>query len=337
MLETQIPQGMKLRPATFDDITAIGMLYVERDKALGIEPVEPLSSREDELRHDFAAPSFDLQIDTRVALNEHGELIGYATTDHQQHVHTWLNMVMRMDYQDSAIEQVLLNWGEVRAREHIALAADGLRVIQRTWVDARYTARQRLLERHGFQLTRRFYRMKIELEEPLTQPIWPSDIHVQTFQPGMERAVFEADEDIFRDHWGFVGDDYDEWAHHALNPQTFDPSLWFLAMDGEQIAGIALCAKETAQEGEYEGWVHSLGVRRAWRRKGLAQALLHEAFNAFYQRGLPDVLLGVDATSLTGATRLYEKVGMHAIKEFLNYEKELRPGVERGTETLVEE
>lgn len=74
------------------------------------------------------------------------------------------------------------------------------------------------------------------------------------------------------------------------------------------------------------GWVHQLGVRRPWRQRGLGLALLQQSFAALHQRGRLRVGLGVDADSLTGATRLYEKAGMKVVRQYDTYEKELRPG-----------
>jgi hypothetical protein len=44
--------------------------------------------------------------------------------------------------------------------------------------------------------------------------------------------------------------------------------------------------------------------------------------------------LGVDADSLTGATRLYEKAGMHVVRELATYEKELRAGEELARQSV---
>jgi mycothiol synthase len=322
-----LPAGITVRPASMDDIQALVALFAARDRELGIEPERTAEN----FKHDFEAPGIDLQRDTCVALTTTGALVSYALVDQQQYVHIFASLETRADSRESGLADAMLEWAETRAREHIAQAPEGLRVTLRNSCDARNISRQRLLEQHGFQLVRRTYRMQIELAEPLQQPIWPDDIRVRNMQPGMERAVFEADSEAFRDHWGFVQDTFEEWSHHAFNPRTFDSTLWFLAMDGEEIAGFALCAKED----ENEGWVHVLGVRRPWRRKGIAQALLHEAFNAFYRRGIHNVFLGVDASNLTGALRVYERAGMHAMREFLIYLKELRPGTEPGTEELA--
>jgi ribosomal protein S18 acetylase RimI-like enzyme len=98
-------------------------------------------------------------------------------------------------------------------------------------------------------------------------------------------------------------------------------------MDGDQIAGISLCWPKRGPN-EKIGWVGTLGVLRAWRRQGLGLALLKHSFADLQQRGKEKVGLGVDADSLTGATKLYEKAGMHVTRQFDSYEKELRPGIE---------
>jgi len=76
------------------------------------------------------------------------------------------------------------------------------------------------------------------------------------------------------------------------------------------------------------GWIGTLGVRRPWRKRGLGQALLLHSFGEFYKRGTKTIGLGVDAQNPTGATRLYQRVGMQAASEFITYEKELRAGRE---------
>ena len=85
------------------------------------------------------------------------------------------------------------------------------------------------------------------------------------------------------------------------------------------------------------GWVNQLCVRKPWRRKGLGMALLLTSFNEFYRRGKKRAGLGVDATSLTHATRLYEKAGMHVTGKYDTYELELRPGKDLMTKTLSED
>jgi len=115
----------------------------------------------------------------------------------------------------------------------------------------------------------------------------------------------------------------------------FDPTLWFLAMDGDEIAGISLC-RPYAYDDPDMGFVNVLAVRRPWRKRGLGLALLRHSFNEFYHRGKRKVGLGVDAQNLTGALHLYEKAGMHVHRQFDSYEKELRAGREISVQSLSE-
>jgi len=121
--------------------------------------------------------------------------------------------------------------------------------------------------------------------------------------------------------------------HFMTRDEAYDPDLWFLAVDGEKIAGVSLCDK-SAHDDPNSGYVRSLSVRRPWRRQGIALALLLHTFSEFYRRGTRKVALGVDAENLTGALHLYRKAGMHVHKQFDLYEKELRPGEEISTEHL---
>ena len=165
------------------------------------------------------------------------------------------------------------------------------------------------------------------MQEPPPVPQWPAGIAVRTFVEGQdERLVFEADEEIFQDHWGYIPTDFDEWVRSGTKNATFDPALWFLVMAGEELAGFSLCLLNVGEDINM-GFVDDLGVRRPWRKNGLGLALLHHSFGAFYHRGIRHVELSVDAESLTGATRLYERAGMQRAKKYgVRYEKELRKG-----------
>jgi len=136
-------------------------------------------------------------------------------------------------------------------------------------------------------------------------------------------------EEAFQDTWGHTPWDFSVWEHWYTKREGFDPTLWFLACEGQQIAGMCLCNYWIG-----DGFVDTLAVRRPWRRLGLGLALLHQSFGAFYQRQTRTVKLMVDSQNLTGATRLYERAGMHITQLYYTYEKELRPGKELRTTTV---
>jgi ribosomal protein S18 acetylase RimI-like enzyme len=165
--------------------------------------------------------------------------------------------------------------------------------------------------------------MQKELDGQLIEPVWPTGIALRPFDIERHaRAVYDAEDTFFQDHWGHLREDYAQWRHWTVERADFDPSLWFVAWADDQIAGISLC-----EDAELP-WVASVGVARAWRGKGLALALLYEAFGTFTRRGRHRVALGVDSENLTGATRLYKRAGMHVAHENILYEKELRAGVD---------
>ena len=147
---------------------------------------------------------------------------------------------------------------------------------------------------------------------------------ILSFQLGTEdRSVYEAFEEAQADEWGHEWLPFDKWQHYFINTEDhFDPALWFLAVEGGEIAGYVLARPEHPGDPE-EGHIRYVAVRRAWRRQGIAIALLRYAFAEFYRRGKRKVGLGVDATSLTGADRLYERAGMRVYQATLIYKKVL--------------
>jgi mycothiol synthase len=162
--------------------------------------------------------------------------------------------------------------------------------------------------------------MEINLAAEPPPPVWPEGISVRIFQPGEERAVYDVDMEAFQDHWDFFPVPFDDWREYFVGRSDFDPELWFLAMDGDEIAGTALCAGESRPN---IGRVNVLAVRRPWRRRGLGKALLLHAFHELRRRGRPKADLNVDGENLTGAVRLYEHAGMHVARRDDSYRKEL--------------
>jgi ribosomal protein S18 acetylase RimI-like enzyme len=191
---------------------------------------------------------------------------------------------------------------------------------------------------HGYRLVRYFNEMLIEMEAPPPKPSLPENLSIRTLRSGQEeREVLLAVRDSFKDHWGYVDSPFEkdlaEWMHWIENDPDHNPSLWFLATENGDISGVSICKPKSPGDPE-AGLVDILCVRRPWRRQGVALALLQHTFSEFYQRGVRKVTLGVDAESLTGATRLYSKAGMHVKQRHVNYEKELRPGKDLSTQTV---
>lgn len=188
------------------------------------------------------------------------------------------------------------------------------------------TAKDRiaLLEQAGYTYVRSFYTMEISLDQPIAMPELPDGFTVRVFNPETDKwRAYEAHQDSFRDHWGHIEDTpYERWEHRLTDPD-FDPNLWFLAYAGDEVAGISFCNPPNDNRPN-TGWVNNLGVRSAWRRRGLGEALLKHSFYEFQQRGWKRGELGVDASSKTNAVALYERAGMSVKKQQLVYRKVFR-------------
>jgi mycothiol synthase len=181
----------------------------------------------------------------------------------------------------------------------------------------------RLFEALGYYRVRVFWSMAVDLAEPPPAPVLDAGITIRIFDRERdERAVYGALLEAFEDHWGEEFPTFERWVHEDIEGEgsRFDPSLWFLALEGDGVVGAATCSSGSAQD-EEAGAIRLLGVRRAWRRRGVALALVLTAFGEFHRRGIPRAQLGVDSTSPTGATRLYERAGMRSIRSWEVWEK----------------
>lgn len=268
------------------------------------------------LHAGWGDPNFTLATDAWVAVGPAGQLVGYEELDPDQagRAHE-LDGYVHPEYTNRGLGTRLLRLAEARAR---AMSVAGAHL--RGTIEAASTAAQQLYEAEGFQSVRHFARMEIEFDAPPAPPVWPAGIAVRPFVSGQdERATYDAVEEAFEDHWGHTRRPFEEWERELTGRSDFDPALWFLATERDQVAGTALCYPRT----ESMAWVRGLGVLRAWRGRGLGMALLQHAFGVFYTRGYRSAGLGVDAQSPTGATRLYERAGMRVTERYITFEKDL--------------
>jgi mycothiol synthase len=265
----------------------------------------------------------DLERDAWVVEDPGGSVIGAAAMRLSQPLAMFAFVSLLPAYRGRGIGTELLRLTEARAEEAIPEAPEGMRVVLRQNVGPHNEAARRLLEANGYPFARRFWTMAIDLADEPPPPVWPPGVRVAPLAPGEERIVFDAMDEAFADHWGYVPFDFEEWRRWMVDRPEADPSLWRLVWDGGELAAAAL----NRIRGE-EGWVNVLGVRRRWRRRGLGLALLRESFREFRRRGLPQALLGVDSENRSGATQLYERAGMHVARSSDTHEKVLRDGAE---------
>jgi ribosomal protein S18 acetylase RimI-like enzyme len=335
-MNTKLPQGFTMRPAAIEDVPAVvDVSNIFSQRYLGVEDISI-----NDIETEWSEPNFSPQNDARLMFSPKGELVGYIEvwTTSNPPVHPWIWARVHPDYEGRGIGSNLMAWGEKRAHEAIERCPADVRVALRAGVDSTIKPAKELLTGCGFQPIRYFFRMLIEINAPPPDPVWSNGIKLKPYNPEEDaEAVYRADDEIFQDHFGYIQEPFDEgfkrFMHHMTQSDAYDPTLWFLAMEGDEIAAISLCRKWSYEDKD-TGYISVLGVRRPWRKKGLGLALLQHSFGEFFRRGKSKVSLGVDGKNLTGALKLYKKAGMNVHRRFDSYEKEICPGRELGVQSL---
>lgn len=315
-----LASNLRLRSLRWDDAEAVAQLIYDACAADGdtIVAVSP-----DELRHEWQDPEFNLEHDTFAVETPEGRIVGYdEILNSYGYAILEMNGNVHPDFKGRGIGTALLHAVEKRAREIMKLAEPDIRVVIKTTINKNDTAGITLHQNEGYLPTRYHWRMQIDLHDSPMKPILPEGIELRSFIKGEhDVAVWQAQNESFRDHPGSHEVTLDEWQRARFDDPEFDSSLWAIAWAGDEVAGFSLNRHRMGI-----GWIRTLGVRRPWRKRGLGKALLLHSFGKYYQRGTRSVGLGVNAHNPTGATRLYQKVGMYPASEHVTYEKELRAG-----------
>ena len=333
---TSLPEGFTVRAATLNDVEQAMALFNRWSRAvIGRDEFTHISSILDE----WLASGADLAEDVRLVFAPNGELAGYIEVWNNTKSITHLELWGRLDpeYEDLGIGTWMLLWAEQHALQALPTVPAELRFAPQVGTYRQAVKAKKLFQDMGYQHFRSLYHMLIDMDAPVPAAKFPDGIALRIYNPETDaEAVYRAEKEAFRDHFGFVEEPFDEGLKRWKNSREhegFDPTLYFLAMDGDEIAGVCICRPQSTYDPE-RGWVRSLGVRRPWRKRGIGLALLRHSFNEFYRRGKRKAGLGVDAQNLTGALRLYEGAGMHVDQAYDYYEKELRPGTEISVRSL---
>jgi ribosomal protein S18 acetylase RimI-like enzyme len=332
------PTGWIERAPGWDDIDRVVEMCNARSQKLYGEN----QATRDDVRTWWTSPRFDLATDARLVLDVEGDVAGIVEADNPGEPYATLgcSAIVHPKYEgDAALWDWMHAWGLWRAQERVPLAAKEICVAAVTMMAAGDDARRVALERAGFRLTRVSNHMRIDLDSPPPAARWPHGVSVRTANIDQDLdAIVALYLETWRDHWGFVERPFDlvlsDWRKRIESDgERFDPTLWFVAVEGDEVAGISLCNSHIADDAT-RGYVQGLGVRPAWRKRGIALGLLHHTFAEFRQRRYAAVELDMDSENLTGALRVYERAGMRAVRQSLAYEKVLRPGIDVATRGL---
>lgn len=182
-----------------------------------------------------------------------------------------------------------------------------------------------LVKGAGYQAVRYAFKMRRSLTTPIPRHALPGGVEVRPALPEHRRRIWEAEREAFQDHWG-----YSPWPEEAYDGflafPHYDLGLWQVAWAGDQIAGSVLSYINEAENETYgrrRGYTEDISVRRPWRRRGIASALISRSLEALRVRGMTEAALGVDAENRTGALRVYERLGFAVDKQWTFYRRPL--------------
>jgi ribosomal protein S18 acetylase RimI-like enzyme len=183
-----------------------------------------------------------------------------------------------------------------------------------------------LLRGLGYEPVRHGYAMLRPSVDDLPDAPLPEGLEIRDVRPEHLPAIWAADQEAFSDAWGFAPAAEGEYERFATDPVMSDTSLWRIAWDDDEVAGQVrsyINDEENEQLGRKRGYTEHISVRRPWRRRGLARALIAASFPLLRARGMTEVGIGVDTENVHGALSVYEKCGFRPISRSTTYRRPL--------------
>lgn len=320
--------GYSFRTARREDLPTVHELMervAEVDRTGFVDTLEDMTNQ-------FNDPWCDPGKDYLVALTSREQVVGtgrvYVNPTPRRERNAFLAGEVHPEHRGRGLGDLILTWMEANGRQRLLEFPPDLPRSLRTSCHDYLSDRITLFERHGFSPVRNTYRMRRDLSQPIPEQYLPAGLTLCNYRAELDRALMEACNEAFSDHWGFEPISYEDWQMFMIHAISFRPTLSYLALDGEgsntQITGFSINfirEEDNRRQGIAEGIITELGTRRAWRKRGIASALVCASMRAFKKAGLDYAALGVDTENTTGALQLYERLGFKAIKRSIIFSK----------------
>jgi mycothiol synthase len=297
------------RAPTMDDLPGVVGLIRAYDAAAAFD----LGNPTDDIRHVWTDPDFNLAEQAWLVVTPAGQIVGYmecAFDDDEAELDGYIHP----EYTERGIGEHLLTLVDEKLR------GSGMKANHTVPVSD--TGMIALFETFGYRWSRGHWVMEIDITEPPT-PVWPAGVELRPFDKERDSfAAYEVVTSAFA--WNQKGEveTYEEWSKKRFDRADYNPELYQMVWQGDQLVACSLNVYRRPDL----GWVRLLAVRDDWRGKGLGKALLHHSFADFYHRGTPKIGLAVDSQNPTGATRLYQNVGMQIVEQYSQLTKEFPKG-----------
>ena len=285
----------------------------------------------EQLEVDWApSPRFDPPRDHRL-IEDGGRLVAAGGHDWRERdgkiVHA-IELWVHPDFRRRGLGRRLLEWSEARARQSVDAGTGGspdLPHVLSLGTGTHVEAGMAFARASGYIPIRYGFVMRRDLDEPIADAPMPNGLETRPVRVEDHRQIWDADVEAFGDHWEHAVRDEQDFVRFFSNPDL-DTSLWQVAWDGDEVAGSianGIYAAENAILGLDIGWLDHVSVRRPWRGRGLAAALIARSLHTLKHRGMAWAALGVDAENPTGALGLYERAGFKVHHTFATFRKPL--------------
>lgn len=315
--------GLSFRP--FDperDYEGFVGLMREAHITDGIDWIPTIENLRSEHEH---GGEYDPRRDMLLAVVD-GAIVGASKAEVRTREHLAVHYVegwVQPAFRRRGLGRALLHWSESRARE-VALVdgRTGERIFT-AWPDEDQAGAVALYETEGYEIVRYGFMMLRDLTEPIDDRDLPAGLEIRPVAPEDHRRIWDADAEAFLDHWQPGERTEADFKGWFASPEL-DTSLWRVAWDGDEVAGSVMnfiFPAENETLGLRRGWLEHVSVRRPWRRRGLASALITDSLRALRDAGMTQGALGVDAENLTGALRVYENLGFRRARTGVSYQK----------------
>ncbi|MBN2047239.1 MAG: GNAT family N-acetyltransferase [Anaerolineaceae bacterium] len=259
-------------------------------------------------------PNFDIHRQT-ILIEHDGQVIGYGLTcwsvEDGCHNAFRINFNVVPEYRSNELYEIFYSLLEQTILDRRNEAPPENDNFIRIFLYEVQTDKIQFLESKGFRPARYGYTMRRSIDKPLEDTPLPEGIVVRGATEDEYQKVFKAVDEAFQDHWAhtpMTDEEIDRW----MKSETFQPHLWKIAWDGDEVAGNVLNFILEGENKEYQrkrGYTEAISVRRPWRNQGIARALLNQSILMLRELGMEETALGVDAQNPNGALKLYESVG----------------------------
>jgi GNAT superfamily N-acetyltransferase len=261
-----------------------------------------------------------------------GRFVGYSHGDWSREedglYRYWFMPILVPEWRGHGIRRAMIRWMEARMRQVAADHPLDAPKVFSTFAPEKAPELMALLESEGYRPARYFHRMTRPLDDSLPEFPMPPGLEMRPVLPEHYRLIWDTSYEAFRDHWGYAPSEEEYYQHWLEDPVAFQPELWQIAWDAEknEIAGQVRTFIDQLENEKFNrrrGYTEQISVRRPYRRRGLARALIAESLRVLKARGMTESALMVDTESLTGATRIYEDCGFRVASRSVAYRKPL--------------